>query len=461
MSERVWGNIWKRKETKKEGQDLETLEQQSKIQSLGDTKLNIESEDSQMDQIMKIVFGESKTQALETAISKIKEPETVKKTENSKTPSTFKNTYKQNRNQESQEYQLRFKDPKARLTFTRYQLREYFGISKYPLPLGYLIPEVSSRFLSLLLLEKIINSLKNSSGASNKTIKPFHQENIIENENIKNLFFKSAERRNAEIFGKVGTNASKTGVNKWPNSQRVKIIDLGVGANCIFPLLGCSALNWEFVCFEKDEKALKIAQKIVDENNLNKMVKLEWNGDYEGMIIDYFHKIPFQLSKKENNEISKSTTHNEIKLLANSDHQKSQDNQNTDHNIEIEASQNRANLENISKPDFEFQGLICNPPFYPSFRDFKARKKRGFTAKPHEIIYTGGEIGFAQELIKESIQLQKRVRVFSMYLSEKCSMFALKKKISRMADNAWTFHQILYLGANRKFFLAWGFNCEE
>ena len=47
----------------------------------------------------------------------------------------------------------------------------------------------------------------------------------------------------------------------------VKVLDIGVGASCIYPLLGNSIYNWSFVGSDIDEKSLQIAQKIIDKNN--------------------------------------------------------------------------------------------------------------------------------------------------------------------------------------------------
>jgi 23S rRNA (adenine1618-N6)-methyltransferase len=51
-----------------------------------------------------------------------------------------------------------------------------------------------------------------------------------------------------------------------PKGSQVKCLDIGVGANCVYPLIGNSEYGWSFVGSDIDNVALENATKIVDEN---------------------------------------------------------------------------------------------------------------------------------------------------------------------------------------------------
>jgi 23S rRNA (adenine1618-N6)-methyltransferase len=46
----------------------------------------------------------------------------------------------------------------------------------------------------------------------------------------------------------------------------IRVLDVGVGANCIYPIVGVHEYNWNFVGSDIDEKAIAASQKIVDAN---------------------------------------------------------------------------------------------------------------------------------------------------------------------------------------------------
>lgn len=282
--------------------------------------------------------------------------------------------------EEESPYSLKLFDPKSRLFFARLMLKKYFDVQKYPLPLGYLIPNVSGRFYSLILLKKLIEKKEAEQLQSGNS--------IISKTQVEALFFEREEKR----------------VHK--NGQKRRIIDLGVGANCIFPLLAAKAFDWKVLGFEKNEKSYKIAQEIITSNNLEKEITLECNATYERLIFDFFTKF------------------------------------------------------RSGEEDHVHDALICNPPFYFNFKDFKKRKRKGFTGKPHEVICEGGEVRFAKSLITESEMLRKKIRWFSLYLSEKSSMFALKRKLDSLDSVSRVFHRIIPLGKKKRFFLAWTFKAD-
>jgi 23S rRNA (adenine1618-N6)-methyltransferase len=53
-----------------------------------------------------------------------------------------------------------------------------------------------------------------------------------------------------------------------PTGNSIKVLDIGVGANCIYPLLGHNIYNWSFVGTDIDASAVTIANEISMQNNL-------------------------------------------------------------------------------------------------------------------------------------------------------------------------------------------------
>ena len=51
-----------------------------------------------------------------------------------------------------------------------------------------------------------------------------------------------------------------------PTGPGVRVLDIGVGANCIYPMLGHSEYGWSFIGSDRDEVAIASAQRIADSN---------------------------------------------------------------------------------------------------------------------------------------------------------------------------------------------------
>ena len=53
-----------------------------------------------------------------------------------------------------------------------------------------------------------------------------------------------------------------------PLGEKVSVLDLGVGANCIYPIIGRHEYGWRFTGSDIDPLFLESAEKIVRENEL-------------------------------------------------------------------------------------------------------------------------------------------------------------------------------------------------
>lgn len=196
-----------------------------------------------------------------------------------------------------------------------------------------------------------------------------------------------------------------------PKGKAVNVFDIGVGANCIYPLLGHQEYGWQFIGSEIDPIALKVAKQIVESNSLSNY-------------IDIRHQI------------------------------------------------NAAFIFNgIIKPTELIDITLCNPPFHSSAAEANAGSQKKWknlghkkTEKPvlnfggqtSELWCKGGEVTFISKMIEESANIKQQCLWFTSLVSKSENLPAiysvLKKvgaisiktinmsqgnKISRLV--AWTF----------------------
>lgn len=162
-------------------------------------------------------------------------------------------------------------------------------------------------------------------------------------------------------------------------NQKIKGLDVGVGANAIYPIIGHQEYHWDFVGTDINEIAIKNAQAIVDANELNESIQLRLQSNlnwiFKGII--------------QENEV------------------------------------------------FDF--TMCNPPFHASLEDAQAgtqrkinglAKKTGkqpnktlspklnFGGQGAELYCEGGELGFILRMIEESTGYKNQSRWFTSLVSK-------------------------------------------
>ena len=162
---------------------------------------------------------------------------------------------------------------------------------------------------------------------------------------------------------------------KIPKGSYIKGLDVGIGANCIYPIVGVSVYGWSFTGSDIDEVALKSAQNIINSNE----------------------------SLKEN--------------------------------IIVKLQTNSKNIfKNIISKEDKFDFTLCNPPFHKSQKDAIAGNKRkvqnltkqvvskaalNFGGKNNELWCEGGEVAFIKKMIKESKEFSKNCLWFTTLVSRK------------------------------------------
>ncbi len=206
--------------------------------------------------------------------------------------------------------------------------------------------------------------------------------------------------------------ASNQGV--IPRGRSVRILDIGIGANCVYPIIGQSEYGWSFVGTDIDPIALQSAARIRDLNRgLSDAVELRQQ------------KSPSQI------------------------------------------------FEGILKPGELFDLTICNPPFHASLDEAQevSRLKwkklgksparngtpvRNFGGMGSELCCEGGERAFVLKMIQESARFATQCHWFTTLVSRNTHVLtfrhaltetgAKQQKVIEMAQGqktsrfiAWTF----------------------
>ena len=120
-----------------------------------------------------------------------------------------------------------FADPKAVKLLNLALLRLYYGLNDWDIPEGFLCPPIPGRVDYLHYLADLL-----------------------------------AESAPASKGGK----GKVANVTKVPKGERVVVLDIGTGANGIYPLLGYQVYGWRFVASDIDPVSLANVAKIIDNN---------------------------------------------------------------------------------------------------------------------------------------------------------------------------------------------------
>lgn len=116
-----------------------------------------------------------------------------------------------------------FANPDAVRVFNRALLRQFYGIQHWDIPAGYLCPPVPGR-------ADYLHGLADLLAADNAGV--------------------------------------------IPRGAAVRVLDIGTGANCIYPLIGHREYGWRFTGSDIDATALASARTIVAANRLDKAIEL-------------------------------------------------------------------------------------------------------------------------------------------------------------------------------------------
>lgn len=245
-----------------------------------------------------------------------------------------------------------FFNPDAVLALNKALLMEHYGISKWSMPKGYLCPPVPGRADYI-----------------------HHMADVL-----------------AEFNG-----------GKIPKGPLVRCLDIGVGASCIYPIIGRYEYGWTFVCSDIDDKALTSAKRIVASNE-----------DLQGTVHCRLQTRPEDI------------------------------------------------LHGVLRRGEKVDLVICNPPFHASAEEAQAgslRKLRNlkgkkvdapvlnFGGQSNELWTEGGERKFIKRLIEESKRFSDAVFCFSTLVSKESNLKPIEMALKKAKVKN---HRVIHMGQGNK-----------
>jgi 23S rRNA (adenine1618-N6)-methyltransferase len=236
------------------------------------------------------------------------------------------------------EQTLDFADPAAVKVLNRALLKAHYGATYWDVPLGYLCPAVPGRADYLHQVADLL------SGGDDAAI---------------------------------------------PRGPEVKVLDIGIGANAVYPLIGVAEYGWRFVGLEIDPVAVKWVEQLVKANP-------------------------------------------QVKGL-----------------VECRRQKQAARIfEGVVKPGERFAVAMCNPPFHGSAAEASAGTQRkvrqlgvqkgsavklNFGGQAAELWCPGGESGFIGRMIVESAQRPELCRWFTTLVSRAENLPRLQYELKRVS----------------------------
>lgn len=210
--------------------------------------------------------------------------------------------------------------------------------------------------------------------------------------------------------------------NEVPTGKAVRGLDIGTGANLIYPMIGVSEYGWQWVAADIDALSIKSARAIIHSN-------------------------------------SSLTSHIEVRIQSNAS------------NI----------FSGVVQPGEHYEFCMCNPPFHKSAAEAakgSARKnynlnkhsnKRGsslsqntmtrqlnFAGQSNELWCDGGELKFIQSMIKQSTDFKTQIEWFTCLVSKKEHLNKIKLNLKKAYI---TDSKVINMSQGQKIsrFIAWRF----
>lgn len=170
-----------------------------------------------------------------------------------------------------------------------------------------------------------------------------------------------------------------------PRGRGIRALDVGTGANCVYPIIGSQEYGWQFVGTDANPIAIQAAQAVVDANaSLKKRIKLRLQKDSQAI------------------------------------------------------------FDGIWQNEDLFDVTLCNPPFHASEANMVSenqRKWRGlkgetsntlnFGGHAPELWCEGGEAGFIARMIQESVAYKDRCFWFTSLVARKENLAAVYRALDK------------------------------
>lgn len=224
-----------------------------------------------------------------------------------------------------------FSDAKAVKLLNSALLKQFYGISYWDIPEGYLCPPIPGRADYIHHIAELLGTYKK---------------------------------------------------DKIPQGANIKCLDVGVGANCVYPIIGNKEYGWSFIGSDIDPVSIESASKIVEETpTLKRRVEVK----LQPSIKDFFYGV---IGKEELVDLT-----------------------------------------------------ICNPPFHASAEEAQTgtirklnnlthqknkKATRNFAGTNNELWCEGGERKFILDMVRESKKFSESVFMFSTLVSKQSNVKSIR-----------------------------------
>ncbi|ALM49503.1 23S rRNA methyltransferase [Flavobacterium psychrophilum] len=201
-----------------------------------------------------------------------------------------------------------------------------------------------------------------------------------------------------------------------PSGEKITCLDIGVGASCIYPIIGVTEYGWHFIGADVAEKSIASAEQIINANTSLKG------------------------------------------------------------RIELRLQQNASSIfRSIINTEEKIDVTMCNPPFHSSAEDANKGTQRkiknlsgkrektpelNFAGVNNELIYDGGESQFIRNMLTESVKFAKNCYWFSTLVSKQSNLKGIYKTLDTLAA---TQVKTIPMGTGNKStrIVAWSFLSKE
>lgn len=232
---------------------------------------------------------------------------------------------------------IQFSDPEAVLALNKALLKHHYNVSEWDIPKGYLCPPIPGR---------------------------------------------------ADYIHHIADLLCSSNYGTIPTGSKIKCFDVGVGANCIYPIVGNNEYGWSFIGSDTDPVAVESAEDIVDQNpTLIDQVDIRLQNSSK----DFFYGI-------------------------------------------------------IAKDEL-FDLSVCNPPFHASAEEAQEKSLRkqsnlskkkvtksvlNFGGQSNELWCEGGEERFVRNMIRQSKKFEKNCFWFSSLISKESILNSINSALEEI-----------------------------
>jgi 23S rRNA (adenine1618-N6)-methyltransferase len=177
-----------------------------------------------------------------------------------------------------------------------------------------------------------------------------------------------------------------------PTGNKIRVLDVGVGANCVYPLIAFREYGWNFIGSDIDPVAIEAGKQIIEANKLSDSIKLRLQTSPKNIFKGIIHEKEFF-----DITISNPPFHS---------------------SLEEAQEGNQRKTKNLSRGK-EFS----NTP--------RKSTTLNFGGVGNELWCDGGEVAFATKMIQESVEFKSNCFWFSTLISKYTSLPVIYEELKK------------------------------